>query len=187
MDCSDNSAVFAERRCLCKAKDRRRKCHLDRTHPLAVASISYSLESTSEVENDVGPKDEEEFRKLLGNATWRLLHTLAARYPDEPTDVDKTRMDQFMGLISHLYPCPKCARHMRQMLIDNPPKAEFSQYVCTIHNIVNKRLGKPEFSCEDVDAHYDCGCDLLDDDEDDEKAEGTTGGQSPVKPVSRSC
>jgi hypothetical protein len=87
-----------------------------------VASVSYSLDSTVEAENEVGPKDEEEFRKLLGNATWRLLHTLAARYPDEPTDVDKTRMDQFIGILSHIYPCPKCARHMKQMFAANPPK-----------------------------------------------------------------
>lgn len=28
---------------------------------------------------------------------------------------------------------------------------------CYVHNIVNKRLKKPEFNCEDIGDAYDCG------------------------------
>jgi FAD-linked sulfhydryl oxidase len=29
---------------------------------------------------------------------------------------------------------------------------------CMVHNIVNKRLKKPEFNCENIGDAYDCGC-----------------------------
>jgi FAD-linked sulfhydryl oxidase len=29
---------------------------------------------------------------------------------------------------------------------------------CFVHNIVNKRLKKPEFNCENIGDAYDCGC-----------------------------
>lgn len=47
-----------------------------------------------------------------------------------------------------------------------------SLYLCHLHNLVNSRLGKPEFDCgvnlRDV---YDCGC------ADDEDEEGGNGGK----------
>jgi FAD-linked sulfhydryl oxidase len=70
----------------------------------------------------VGPRDQAEFKKLLGNATWRLLHTMAARYPDEPTETEKKRTAQFIELLGYLYPCKQCAGHMRVMMAENPPK-----------------------------------------------------------------
>lgn len=30
--------------------------------------------------------------------------------------------------------------------------------LCTVHNQVNIRLGKPEFDCAHLDETYDCGC-----------------------------
>ena len=30
--------------------------------------------------------------------------------------------------------------------------------LCFVHNLVNERLGKPEFDCANLDATYDCGC-----------------------------
>lgn len=115
-------------------------------------------------EMPLGPKDENEFRVLLGRATWRLLHTMAARYPEQPDDQRKQRTSQFLDLLSHLYPCPQCAAHMRTMFAENPPQLnsqeQFSKWMCKVHNIVNERLKKPIFPCEDVDAHYDCGCEL---------------------------
>ena len=29
---------------------------------------------------------------------------------------------------------------------------------CFVHNIVNKRLKKPDFNCEEIGEAYDCGC-----------------------------
>lgn len=30
--------------------------------------------------------------------------------------------------------------------------------LCFVHNLVNTRLGKPEFDCLKLDETYDCGC-----------------------------
>lgn len=68
------------------------------------------------------PKDETELRAKLGAATWRLLHTMAARYPEKPNGEAKRRMARFLKDLSHAYPCPKCAKHMRKLLKENPPK-----------------------------------------------------------------
>ena len=33
-----------------------------------------------------------------------------------------------------------------------------SMWLCFVHNLVNERLGKPEFDCLTLDETYDCGC-----------------------------
>jgi hypothetical protein len=33
-----------------------------------------------------------------------------------------------------------------------------SLWLCYVHNLVNKRLGKEEFDCTKLDDTYDCGC-----------------------------
>lgn len=33
-----------------------------------------------------------------------------------------------------------------------------SMYLCSLHNRVNERLGKPEFDCSTLPEIYDCGC-----------------------------
>lgn len=41
---------------------------------------------------------------------------------------------------------------------------------CYVHNIVNKRLKKPEFNCVNIGDAYSCGCS---DEEPDELGKGT--------------
>uniref|UniRef100_A0A8H7K9S6 Sulfhydryl oxidase n=1 Tax=Bionectria ochroleuca TaxID=29856 RepID=A0A8H7K9S6_BIOOC len=41
-------------------------------------------------------------------------------------------------------------------------------WLCYVHNIVNKRLKKPEFDCNKIGDFYDCGCG----DEDKNKEKG---------------
>lgn len=76
----------------------------------------------SEASESLNGMSEQEYRKQLGRATWRLLHTMAARYPDEPDDLMKERARSFMDLLSYLYPCAQCSEHMRQMFTEFPPK-----------------------------------------------------------------
>lgn len=48
------------------------------------------------------------------------------------------------------------------MLKDHPPqtssRAALSNWACSIHNIVNARLGKAEFDCNNLENVYQCGC-----------------------------
>ncbi|GMP52437.1 hypothetical protein CsSME_00018249 [Camellia sinensis var. sinensis] len=81
-------------------------------------------------------------KEELGRATWTFLHTLAAQ----------------MEILSRMYPCKDCADHFKEILRANPvqagSQAEFSQWLCHAHNVVNRSLGKLVFPCERVDARW---------------------------------
>ncbi|GAY48699.1 hypothetical protein CUMW_113700 [Citrus unshiu] len=94
----------------------------------------------------------------LGRATWTFLHTLAAQYPENPTRQQKKDVKELMAILSRMYPCKECADHFREVLRANPVQAgshdEFSQWLCHVHNVVNRSLGKLVFPCERVDARW---------------------------------
>lgn len=50
----------------------------------------------------------------LGRSTWGLLHTIAAHYPEQPTDQQKNDVKKFFGSLSRLYPCEYCARDFQK-------------------------------------------------------------------------
>ncbi|XP_066388533.1 FAD-linked sulfhydryl oxidase ERV1-like [Miscanthus floridulus] len=109
-------------------------------------------------------------KEEVGRATWMLLHTIAAQFPDEPTRQQKRDAKELMHIISRLYPCKECADHFKEVLKANPvqagSQAEFSQWLCYVHNVVNRSIGKPIFPCQRVAARWgklDCperSCDL---------------------------
>ncbi|KAI5397833.1 hypothetical protein KIW84_063594 [Lathyrus oleraceus] len=86
----------------------------------------------------------------LGRATWTFLHTLAAQYPDDPTRQQKKDVKELVQILSRMYPCSECANHFNEVLRSNPVQsgshAEFSQWLCHVHNVVNRSIGKP-ISC----------------------------------------
>ncbi|CAG9857550.1 unnamed protein product [Phyllotreta striolata] len=100
------------------------------------------------------PLDKEE----LGNKTWGLLHTIAAKYPEKPGSTDKKTMSEFFTLLSRIYPCEHCAQDFREDLKCDPPKLEcreeLSQWLCRLHNKVNKKIGKEEFDCSKVNERW---------------------------------
>ncbi|KAK9163698.1 hypothetical protein Syun_004600 [Stephania yunnanensis] len=127
-------------------------------------------------------------KEELGRCTWTLLHTLGAQFPDCPTRQQKKDVKELMAILSRLYPCKDCADHFKEVLriltanvtqstffflgimIANPvqagSQAEFSQWLCHVHNVVNRSLGKPIFPCQRIDARWgklecqDRACDL---------------------------
>ncbi|OAY39272.1 FAD-linked sulfhydryl oxidase ERV1 [Manihot esculenta] len=97
-------------------------------------------------------------KEELGRATWTFLHTLAAQYPEKPTRQQKKDVKELMAILSRMYPCKECADHFKEVLRANPVLAgsqtEFSQWLCHVHNVVNRSLGKLVFPCERVDARW---------------------------------
>ncbi|XP_058754020.1 FAD-linked sulfhydryl oxidase ERV1-like [Vicia villosa] len=97
-------------------------------------------------------------KEELGRATWTFLHTLAAQYPDNPTRQQKKDVKELVQILSRMYPCSECANHFKEVLRSNPVQsgshAEFSQWLCHVHNVVNRSIGKPVFPCERVDARW---------------------------------
>ncbi|XP_072978811.1 FAD-linked sulfhydryl oxidase ERV1 [Typha angustifolia] len=117
-------------------------------------------------EKNVAPLTKEE----LGRATWTLLHTIAAQFPEQPTRQQSRDAKELMAILSRLYPCRDCADHFKEVLKANPvqagSQAEFSQWLCHVHNVVNRSIGKLIFPCQRVNARWgklDCkdrSCDL---------------------------
>ncbi|XP_055350500.1 FAD-linked sulfhydryl oxidase ALR-like [Paramacrobiotus metropolitanus] len=97
----------------------------------------------------------------LGRATWTFLHTMAAHYPATPTEQQKADMKSFLHLFSQFYPCWYCAKDLREDMKDDVPdtasRSRFSQWMCRIHNRVNRKLGKPLFDCAKVDERWSTG------------------------------
>eukprot|EP00246_Nothoceros_aenigmaticus_P008437 TRINITY_DN2310_c0_g1_i2.p1 TRINITY_DN2310_c0_g1~~TRINITY_DN2310_c0_g1_i2.p1 ORF type:complete len:269 (+),score=49.31 TRINITY_DN2310_c0_g1_i2:47-853(+) len=109
-------------------------------------------------------------KEELGRATWTFLHTLAAQFPENPTRQQQRDVKELMLILSRMYPCKVCAEHFRHILRTNPVQAgsgpELAHWMCRVHNVVNRSLGKPQFACKRVDARWgalecdDGACDL---------------------------
>ncbi|KAF7270784.1 evr1_Alr domain-containing protein Alr [Rhynchophorus ferrugineus] len=100
------------------------------------------------------PLDKDE----LGNKSWGLLHTMAAKYPEKPTQCDMTDMKTFFNIFSKFYPCQHCAEDLREELKIDPPQVDsqeaLSQWLCRLHNKVNVKIGKSIFDCSKVNERW---------------------------------
>ncbi|GJP49412.1 hypothetical protein CLOM_g8622 [Closterium sp. NIES-68] len=103
---------------------------------------------------EAGPATKEE----LGRATWTFLHTLAAQFPEKPSKQQQKDAKEFVTLLARVYPCKICSYHFQKIVKANPPQAgsrgELEQYMCRLHNIVNRSLKKPEFPCKRVSSRW---------------------------------
>ncbi|KAL1353271.1 hypothetical protein AAHE18_06G226700 [Arachis hypogaea] len=120
-------------------------------NPLAKTSNPVQLRDSALEAKLASPVSKED----LGRATWTFLHTLAAQYPDNPTRQQKKDVKDLVQILTRLYPCKECADHFKEVIRANPVQAgshaEFSQWLCHVHNVVNRSLGKPVFPCERVE------------------------------------
>ncbi|CAK7223938.1 hypothetical protein SEUCBS140593_005404 [Sporothrix eucalyptigena] len=111
----------------------------------------------------IAPKLENATAKQeLGRASWKLMHTMMARFPDEPTADDSLALQTYIQLFARLYPCGDCASHFQLLLQEYPPQTSSRNaaagWACFVHNEVNKRLKKELFDCSKIGDFYDCGC-----------------------------
>ncbi|KAK9450159.1 ERV/ALR sulfhydryl oxidase domain-containing protein [Limtongia smithiae] len=104
----------------------------------------------------------ETIKAELGRASWKLLHTILARYPERPTAEEREALSSYIYLFSRVYPCGECAAHFQKLLKTFPPQTSSriaaSQWGCHVHNQVNARLGKDTFDCNTIAERYQCGC-----------------------------
>ena len=93
-------------------------------------------------------------RDDLGRASWSLLHTMAAYYPNKPKEDEQQSMRDFLGSFSKLFPCPECRADFQEEMSKSPPDVSnrlgLSTWMCEQHNLVNRKLGKDQFDCRKV-------------------------------------
>lgn len=120
-------------------------------------------------------------RAELGRASWRLFHTMMARFPETPTAEESLALKTYIQLFARLYPCGDCASHFQKLLKKYPPQTSgrnaAAGWACFVHNEVNKRLKKEQFDCNKIGDFYDCGCG----EEGGAKKEGGAGAGGEVK------
>lgn len=96
----------------------------------------------------------------LGTKTWSLLHSIAAAYPNKPTQIDKNSTKQFFDGLFHFFPSKLMKDIYSNNPIENDSREELIYYVCLLHNLMNKQLNKAKFRCLDAFDVWggDCGC-----------------------------
>lgn len=89
----------------------------------------------------------------LGRATWTFLHSMAAYYPDQPSQTIKQDAHNVLSALPSLYPCEYCRDHLKEYYQQHPidqatnSRSSLSMYLCRVHNDVRTRQGKREFDC----------------------------------------
>ncbi|MCO5562500.1 hypothetical protein L7F22_016127 [Adiantum nelumboides] len=99
--------------------------------------------------------------EALPDSFWlipNIFCSLGYQFPEKPTRQQQRDAKELMAILSRLYPCKECADHFKEVLKTNPVQAssgvELAQWMCRVHNIVNRSLGKTIFPCQRVDARW---------------------------------
>jgi len=87
---------------------------------------------------------------VWGPILWNTMHIISLGYPEEPDEATRQAAGSFYRSLSLLIPCPICRTHYSKLIQAIPPATESKdalvKWVFTIHNQVNKELGKAEIS-----------------------------------------
>lgn len=91
-----------------------------------------------------------------GPGAWIFLHSVALKYPKEPTDNDKNNYLLFFNSLQHILPCPKCKENYKDHLqkfslkesLDN--NVSLFKWTVDIHNEVNAMNNKKIYSYDEA-------------------------------------
>jgi hypothetical protein len=84
------------------------------------------------------------------------IHIIALAYPHQPTYSEKKAAKDFFEGLAHLLPCPTCREHYKQHITALPltpyldRRDDLFKWTVELHNAVNKSLGKPTWTQEEV-------------------------------------
>lgn len=57
------------------------------------------------------------YRNEIGRIAWSYLHTMAAYYPKQPTELEKTSMKSFIETFAMFFPCKSCAEDFKDEFV----------------------------------------------------------------------
>ena len=86
---------------------------------------------------------------IWGPAMWHALHTISFDYPVHPSNEEKKHYREFIESLKYVLPCKYCRINLTNNLKIYPIREchmknrdTFSRYVYSLHEIINKMLGK---------------------------------------------
>lgn len=99
--------------------------------------------------------------KKWGKYHWGMIYCVIINYPDNPTDEDKKVILEFYRLLQSLLPCENCRYHYGSYLVKYPltdnilsSRSKLLNWTIDINNEINRRLGKKEYTVEEVINYY---------------------------------
>lgn len=102
---------------------------------------------------------------VWGPATWTLLHAVSFALREDEHELEKTRdaVCALLRSLARLLPCRECREHFLKSIHEDPPERnldsaeDMQRYVWALHNKVNRRCGKAEYSWESIVSEYRLG------------------------------
>ncbi len=100
--------------------------------------------------------------KTWGPLGWATLHSVAALYPDTPSDLERALVSRWIDSFRSCIVCEKCKTHFTTLLNEytaihpdwNASRKNFSLFVIRAHNTVNVRqIGRPVLSASEAIEH----------------------------------
>jgi hypothetical protein len=98
---------------------------------------------------------------VWGPFFWHTIHIAILGYPNEPAYEHKKAAKEFFESLQTLIPCPVCREHYKTHLEKYPitphldKRADLFRWTLLLHNEVNKQLGKPVYTEQQVLQYYD--------------------------------
>lgn len=97
---------------------------------------------------------------VWGPPIWYFFHTIAHKIKESSFLPLKNDILMHIVQICNNLPCPTCSKHASQYLesVDMKKinsKQDLKLMLFQFHNVVNKKLGKPEFSIIELDKKYE--------------------------------
>lgn len=96
-----------------------------------------------------------------GTPYWQFMHAITFLYPDVPTADDRQRIINIFSSLPFVLPCSLCGLHLAQNITAMPltetvlsSKTTLSTWLVNLHNVVNRKLKKPEVTYEDARYFY---------------------------------
>jgi len=83
---------------------------------------------------------------------WKYMHTMAAYYPEHPSNKEKKHMNFFIeNCADYFLNEPKWAERFNKNIKLHPAKLDsrdaFMVWMCEQHNFINDSIGKPIYPC----------------------------------------
>jgi hypothetical protein len=95
---------------------------------------------------------------------WGTIHITCLGAPDVFDDFDKQAYANFINTLPFVLPCGSCGKHFYETLQLEPvepaltTKYALFEWSVKVHNIVNKRLGKPEKTLDESLTYWSKVC-----------------------------